>query len=209
MNRYKITDNVKLAMTHPSYKNENDVNESNQRLEFFGDAILDLIVSEYLYENVIKSEGHLTKLRAAIVKKESLSNFAKKIKLHDKIKVGKCEDVMKESVLADAFEALIAAIYLDNGYEYTREFLLDNFSSEIEDIIKNEPIDYKSLFQEKMQKNGPCKIKYQLDRQVGKDHDKTFFVSLYVNDTLLSSASGKSKKKAEVLCAKKALENEK
>ncbi len=209
MNRYKLTKNVELAFTHPSYTNENNVDESNQRLEFFGDAILDMIISEYLYLNVNKNEGHLTRLRASIVKKESLSKFARKIQLQEKIKVGKCEDVMKESVLADAFEALIAALYLDKGYEYTKKYVFDNFKDEILEVINSDPIDYKSLFQQKMQANGPCRIRYTLDKYDGKDHDRTFYVSLYVNNKLLSSAKGKSKKKAEMLCAKKALENEK
>ncbi len=209
MNRYELSENVKLAFTHPSYTNENNVDDSNQRLEFFGDAILDMIISEYLYLSVNKNEGHLTRLRASIVKKESLSKFAKKIQLQEKIKVGKCEDVMKESVLADAFEALIAALYLDKGYEYTKQYVFDNFANEIKEILSSDPIDYKSLLQQKMQENGPCRIRYSLDKYDGKDHDRTFYVSLYVNNRLLSSAKGKSKKKAEMLCAKKALEDEK
>ncbi len=208
MNNYKITDNVKLAMTHPSYSNERGSGLSNQRLEFFGDAILDFIISEYLYLNLSNDEGYLTKIRASIVKKESLSRFARKIKLNDMLKVGKCESAMKESVLADAFEALIAALYLDNGYEFTKEFVLTNFLTDIKEIISSDSVDYKSLLQEKVQQNGPSSIKYVLDRQVGKDHDKTFYVSLYVNGQKLASADGKSKKKAEFLCAKKALENE-
>lgn len=208
MNNYIETENVKLAMTHPSYANEQGTKESNQRLEFFGDAILDLIISEYLYINVSKDEGHLTKMRASIVKKESLSRFAKKIKLQDQVKVGRCEDAMKESVLADAFEALLAALYLDHGYAFAKEFILTNFLTDIQELMKRESLDYKSLLQEKVQEKGPCSIQYVLDKQVGKDHDKTFYVSLYVNGKKVASADGKSKKKAEFSCAKKALEDE-
>ncbi len=205
---YKNSKLVNLAMTHPSYSNEYGLKFTNQRLEFLGDAILDLIIGEYLYNTYDGNEGDLTQLRAAIVKKDTLSKFAKKININHKLKLGKSENSLNDSILADAFEALIAAIYIENGYDYAVEFIFTNFKTDIEKIIKSKPSDYKSMFQEKMHKKGMLNIEYRLDKEVGKDHDKTFYISLIVDGKLMSKAYGKSKKKAEIMCAKKALENE-
>ncbi len=162
-----------------------------------------------MYLNVSKDEGHLTKLRASIVKKESLSRFARKIKLHEKVKVGNCENAKKESVLADAFEALIAAIYLDGGIEPAKKFVLNNMDKYIDDALKGKILlDYKTHLQELIQNDKNSKIRYEIVREEGPDHCKVFYTHVFVNEKLVGKGSGKSKKESEQAAAKKALEGE-
>lgn len=200
------------ALTHSSYINEKPWLKSNERAEFLGDAIFDVIVSEYLYkkfENM--DEGNLTKMRASIVCESSLANCGRKIHIQDYLKLGKGEAMTggrnRNSIIADAMEALIGSIYLDGGLESARQFVLTAF----ETIINSENseklnFDYKTHLQEILQKNGDVDISYVLDHEEGPDHDKTFYVKLFFNGTLIGQGSGQNKKSAEQKAAKKALE---
>lgn len=202
------------AMTHSSHANENRKTQehSNERLEFLGDAVLGLICGQYLFEAYPKmEEGELSKLRAALVCEKSLYSFAQKIDLGNEILLGKGEEAGggrdRASVLADAFEALLAAIYLDGGLENTREFILPFLIKEAEKTIKVEGTsDYKTALQEIIQKNKEETLTYKLARESGPDHDKFFEVELLINSNVIARGTGKSKRQAEQDAARQALE---
>ncbi len=194
------------ALTHPSYAHEhNQGKKHNQRLEFLGDAVFDLILSEFLYNNYSYSEGEMTKLRANYVCERALCVYAKELGLDHYIKAGKGEiNNLKDAVIADAFEAFVAAIYLDLGYEATAEF----FEKHISEIVESKRFsfeDYKSTLQELVQSDKRT-LEYRLIKQEGPSHDPTFFIDVYMDDILLGSGVGKSKKIAEQTAAKIALE---
>ena len=202
---------LELAMSHTSYANETKGKESNERIEYLGDAVLELISSEYIYKTYPKlPEGEMTKTRAYAVCEDSLAIVANRYSFSDFLRVGKCE-VMSEgryraSILADAVEATIGAIYLDGGYESAKKFILPNLIPQIEEYIKNGNKDYKTQLQEKLQVNGEVKIEYRLISEKGPDHAKTFEVEVYCNNDLLGAGEGKSKKDAEMNAAKVALD---
>lgn len=199
------------ALTHSSYSNENKKFEFNERLEFLGDSVLSIVVSDYLFneENDLP-EGELTKLRANIVCEESLSEVATDIKLGKYMLLGKGEEATggreRISILADAFEAVIAAIYLDGGIENARKFVL-NYMEEIIDNSRNGNIfrDYKTHLQEVLQGKGESNIWYKLIQEKGPDHNKRFVMQVGLNEGVLGTGEGKSKKEAEQLAAKLAL----
>lgn len=199
------------ALTHTSYANEHHVN-SNEKLEFLGDSILEFISSKYLYNKYPKlKEGELTKLRAMVVCEDSLYEVAKKHNISKYIKVGHSESIHggqnKPTILADSIEALIAAIYFDGGLEMAEEFILINLENAIEIASKNVgQKDYKTVLQEKLQKNGDIHLEYKIIDENGPDHDKTFTAEVFLNNQSLATGSGKSKKHAEMQAAKKALE---
>ena len=207
---------LKMALTHKSYTFENIKNndiEYNERIEFLGDAILEHIISELLYNNKNKfSEGDMSKKRASIVCETSLSNAMKRINAQDYILLGKCETStngkMKDAILADAFEAVLGAIYLDAGYEIARDTVLNLLDKEIKLGINSDTlnVDYKTKLQEKLQKNGNVKIEYKLVKEEGPEHEKVFTIDLYFNDKKIGEGVGKSKKHAEQNAAKYALE---
>lgn len=204
---------LKVALTHSSYANENRTKKIpfNERLEFLGDSVLSLVVSRYLFENYPKmAEGKLTKIRAAVVCERSLWECALNIELGKYLILGKGEERMggrtRMSILADAFEALIAAIYLDSSLETVREWVLGQLYETIVDASKGKMFkDYKTDFQETMQKNGDVEIKYEVVNESGPDHDKMFVVNVYLNKTLMGTGEGTSKKKAEQMAAQNAL----
>lgn len=203
---------LELAMSHTSYANELKGKESNERIEYLGDAVLELISSEYIYKTYPKlPEGEMTKTRAYAVCEDSLAIVANKYSFSDFLRVGKCESMTngkyRNSILADAVEATIGAIYLDGGYEKARDFILPNIIPQIEEYIKNGNRDYKTQLQERLQVHGEVKIEYRLVGEKGPDHAKTFDVEVYCNQILLGSGEGKSKKDAEMNAAKVALEN--
>lgn len=203
---------LKNALTHSSYANEvrNGIT-SNERLEFLGDSVLSIIVSDYIFNNFPKlPEGELTKLRASLVCEKSLCGFSRELDLGKYLLLGKGEEKgggrERDSILADAFEAVLAAMYLDGGYEIARNHALRFVLREIEhpedDVFK----DYKTVLQEIIQRNPEETVSYLLVDQTGPDHNKIFTVEVKLNSNTIGKGSGKSKKQAEQMAAKQALE---
>ena len=180
---------IQTAFTHSSYAKQFKESQYNERLEFLGDSVLQLTITEYLFSNYKnKLEGELTRLRSLIVCENSLYNVA------------------RISIQADAVEAIIAAIYLDKGLEVAKEFILTNFNDIIKKAIDNKIIlDFKTKLQEYLQKDGDIDINYELYKHEGPPHRRKFFVNLYVEGKLLGSGEGYSKKEAEQNAAKEAL----
>ena len=202
------------SLTHSSYVNENKMKnyENNERLEFLGDVVLSLIVSEYLYHRFLRfPEGDLTKRRATVVCESSLAFAARKISLGDYLLLGKGEEITggrnRDSILADAFEALIGAIYLDGGLVSAKKFLIDSFEEEVIYAISkgNLFIDYKTYLQEVLQKTTKAKIEYIVEKEVGPDHNKKFYMNVIVENKIIGKGIGRNKKEAEQMAAKQAL----
>ena len=202
---------LQRALTHSSYANEaKEKLESNERLEFLGDAVLSLVVSEYIFKRYHLDEGDLTKIRASIVCEKSLFLFAREINLGEELFLGKGEEQMggrnRPSVVSDGFEALIAAIYLDGGLQATADFIL-RFAREQLEVSTQTPtfVDYKTKLQEIIQKNPEERVSYVLVLEEGPDHDKRFEVEVRLNSNVIGRGAGRSKKEAEQLAAKEAL----
>jgi len=204
---FSDTQLLQRALVHSSAESEN-----NQRLEFLGDAVLELIVSEHLYRGFSQyEEGRLTKIRAAIVTESALAQAAGKIDLGAYLQFGKGEQMShgneKPSILADAVEALIGAVYLDGGYGKAREFALSLLDEVIVEALSGKGfLNYKSALQEYYSKNGTMDLRYVVCREEGPQHDKVFHIKLYKGKQEIAAGSGKSKKQAEQDAAKKALE---
>lgn len=203
------------ALTHSSFCREHAVEtrDNNERLEFLGDAFFDAIISVELYKRLERvDEGKLTKTRALIVCEKSLATVAQKLKIGEYLNMGKGEEHSggrhRESIMADAVEAVIGAIYLDGGYEEAARFVAREFKATIVDALSGKLFtDYKTQVQEALQKRGQrTSISYHLDKEEGPDHDKTFYVHLVCNGKTLGNGSGKSKKEAEQNAAKATLE---
>lgn len=203
------------ALTHSSYCREHAVEtkNNNERLEFLGDAFFDAIISVELYNRLTQvDEGKLTKTRALIVCEKSLAQIARRLGIGDYLNMGKGEELSggrhRESILADAVEAVIGAIYIDSGYEEAARFVSREFADTIDNAVAGKLFtDYKTQVQEALQKRGrKTVISYHLDKETGPDHDKTFYVHLVCNGKTLGSGSGKSKKEAEQKAAKATLE---
>lgn len=209
---YEFKDKALLqrALTHSSYANEHHhEKQDNERLEFLGDSVLGFITAEYLFKNHKDlPEGELTKLRAYAVCEKSLFGFAKEIRLGDFIELSNGEEKTggreRPSVLSDAFEALIAAIYIDAGIDTAREFVLEF----IEPCLNEKPNfkDYKTTLQEVIQKNHGDVLSYVLVEESGPDHDKCFKVEAHLNSNVIGTGIAGSKKKAEQEAARQALE---
>lgn len=202
---------IHQALTHSSYANERKhPNGSNERLEFLGDSVLSIVVSDYLYKNLNVAEGQLTKIRASLVCEKSLHIFAMKIHLGDFLLLGKGEENtggrQRPSILADAFEAVIAAIYLDGGMEAAAKHILRFMPEDITHAAQPVFSDFKTVLQEVVQKNPEEKVEYVLIGEEGPDHDKRFVVEVCLNSQVIGKGSGRSKKEAEQLAAKEALE---
>ena len=210
--KFKNLELLKTALTHTSYAHENKV-ESNEKLEFLGDSILEFVTSNYLYNNYRKlKEGEMTKVRASVVCEASLYKIAKQHKFSEYLYIGKSEQQSKgnekPAILADSVEAVIAAIYLDGGLEPACKFIIENLKDEI--AIATQHVgekDYKTMLQEKLQEHGNVKITYKIIKETGPDHNKTFEAEVELNGKELAKGKGKSKKLAEMSAAKKALEN--
>ena len=200
------------ALTHTSYAYEHGV-ESNEKLEFLGDSILEFVSSIYLFENYSNlKEGEMTKVRATVVCEKSLYKVAKMHNFSDFLYLGKSERQSggedRPAILADSVEAVIAAMYLDGGIQVAEKFIIENLKDEIEIASKNVgQKDYKTVLQEKLQQHGEVEIKYTILREIGPDHDKTFEAQVECNHKKLAVGIGKSKKQAEMEAARKALEN--
>ena len=210
--KFKDQELLKKALTHTSYAYEHNV-ESNEKLEFLGDSILEFISSIYLYKNYPKlKEGEMTKVRATVVCEKSLYKVAKKHNFSDFLYLGKSERLSggenRPAILADSVEAIIAAVYLDGGLEEARRFIEENLKDEIEIASKHVgQKDYKTVLQEKLQEHGEVKIVYTIINEKGPDHDKIFEAEVECNGKQLAVGTGKSKKQAEMQAAKKALES--
>ena len=206
--------NIKIldtALTHSSYANQKKDVEYNERLEFLGDSVLQLSISEYLYLNYIdKTEGELTKMRALIVCENSLHEIARGWDLGKYIKMSKGEELTggrtRVSILADCVEAIIAAIYIDAGIEVAKKFILTNFNTMINKAIKNEIIlDYKTKLQELIQQQENSVISYNLIGFEGPPHRRKFFTEVSINDKVSGKGVGFTKKESEQNAAKEAL----
>lgn len=212
---FKNTNYLKTALSHTSHVNEHRKSklQSNERQEFLGDAVLELIVTDYLFrKNPDLPEGVLTKIRSVIVCEKTLSQFADEISLGEFLLLGNGEESAggrhKPSILADAFEALIAAIYLDANFEMARQFVekfVRKFMKEKREESTDSFTDYKTMLQEIVQKNPTERISYSLVSEEGPDHNKRFTIELLLNNNVISRATSKSKKAAEQLAAKEAL----
>ena len=212
--KYKFTNKnlLEQAFIHKSYAYENQV-ESNEKLEFLGDSILEFISSKYIYENYPNlKEGEMTKVRATVVCEDSLYKVAKKHNFSDFLYLGKSQmhtgENKRPAILADSVEALIAAIYLDSGIEEAKKFIIENLKEEIEYASKHVGTkDYKTVLQEKLQEHGDVKIKYEIINEFGPDHNKSFEAQVSCDGKILAKGKGRSKKEAHMQAAKKALEN--
>lgn len=207
---FKNKELLKTALTHTSYAYENKV-DSNERLEYLGDSILEFVSSKYLFENFDKlSEGEMTKVRAYSVCEDSLYKIAEKHNFSDFLYLGRSEKMsnsIKKALIADSVEAVIAAIYLDGGLEPAEKFILENIKEQVEFARKNVGMkDYKTVLQEELQKNGEVLIKYNLVKEEGPDHAKIFTIDVECDGKKLAQGVGKSKKKAEMEAARIALE---
>lgn len=205
---FKDKDLLRLALTHSSYSNEKGSHKNNERLEFLGDSVLGFITAEYLFRELKQTpEGQLTKVRANAVCEKTLAKFAAQISLGDFLYLGKGEALTggreRPSVLSDAFEAVIAAIYLDGGIDEAKKFVLRFVSTTEKDAA--EVTDYKTMLQEVIQKNPEENLRYELVAESGPAHLKTFTVEVHLNSNCIGTGEGHSKKKAEQAAAKEAL----
>ena len=208
---FKNKELLENALRHTSYAYEHN-KESNEKLEYLGDSILEFISSKYLF-NTYKNlrEGEMTKVRAAVVCEDSLYKIATKHNFSDFLYLGKSEILnngrYSKAILADSVEAVIAAMYLDSDINQVEKFIIDNLKEPIEIATKNVGNkDYKTVLQEKLQIHGNVNIKYTIIKEEGPDHDKTFESKVEVNGKQIGLGTGKSKKASEMMAAKKALE---
>lgn len=202
------------AFVHRSYINENKQSglSHNERLEFLGDAVLELVITDFLYKKYPdKKEGDLTAYRSSLVNADTCAEIAMKLGMGDYLLLSKGESKdtgrARQYILANALEALIGAIYLDQGYDAAKDFIEKNFTPMIESIISaGSHVDAKSLFQEKAQEFDGITPAYKTVKESGPDHDKKFTVGVYVGKELVATGEGESKQDAEQMAAKKALE---
>jgi len=201
------------ALTHTSYANEckSSIIMHNERLEFLGDAVLDLVVSKYLFCQLPNlPEGELTKARAVVVCEPALARCGARLGIGEYLFLGKGEASSggreRTSIIADAFEAIIGAIYLDSGFDHAAAFVLAQLKTDLLVVERGEYVkDYKTLLQEVVQKNNDSKILYEIIEESGPDHHKMFKVAVVVNAKQLGIGLGRSKKEAEQLAANQAL----
>ncbi len=201
---------LELAFTHSSYANEQKKLNSNERLEFLGDSVLSLVVTEFIYKKLPEiDEGNLSKLRALLVCETNLSKKSARLELGNQLKLSHGEESSggrkRTSILADTFEALIGAIYLDGGLDCARKFIMTFVLNDFDEIYNSDALDYKSRLQEFAQKKG-YEITYEVIKETGPDHDKTFYMQAVMNESLVGKGMGKTKKEAEQNAAKEALD---
>lgn len=205
---------LETALTHSSYANENNmhISKCNERLEFLGDTVINLVVSQYLYNKYpFYPEGELTKIRAKVVCERSLAYAARNIDLGKYLFLGKGEEStggrQRDSILADASESVTGAIFLDSNFDTVNEFLLTNFESDIVQAVAKGDlfIDYKTELQEKIQKVSRGKLEYIVAKEEGPDHNKLFYMDVCIDNQPIGSGIGRNKKDAEQMAAKEAL----
>jgi ribonuclease-3 len=210
--KFKDKNIFKQALVHRSYLNEHpefNLNH-NERLEFLGDAVIELIVTKFLYYNFNNSEGELTSFRSSLVNTKTLAKIAKKINLDEYLFLSKGESKSlgraREAILANTFEALIGSIYFDQGFKKAEEFIKKNLIPELKNILRNKTYkDPKSEFQEFIQNKLKITPHYKIIKQSGPDHAKIFVVGLFLNEKLITQGKGKNKHDAEIQAAEKAL----
>ncbi|MBU5590847.1 ribonuclease III [Clostridium sp. MSJ-4] len=201
------------AITHSSYANQFKNITYNERLEFLGDSVLQLCITEYLFNNYReKSEGQLTKLRSLIVCENSLYEIALGWNVGKYMRMSRGEELTggreRVSIQADCVEAIIAAVYLDKGIEYVKEFIIKNFKNTIVKAINQEIIlDYKTTLQETLQKNGEVEIEYELVKYEGPPHRRKFYTRVVIDERVMGEGAGYSKKESEQNSAREALLN--
>ena len=197
---------LRIALTHTSFANESKVPTThNERLEFLGDSVLSVVVADHLFHQSKRPEGELSRMRASLVSEEALFQFAEEIQLGEYLRLGHGEELgggrTRPSVVSDAFEAVIAALYLDGGFEVARNFIMPFITEG-----KTAEEDYKTRLQEVVQQSPDAALRYEVVGETGPDHDKKFTVSVWRNGTHLADGIGRSKMAAELNAAKKALE---
>lgn len=206
---FKNKELLTTALTHSSYGNENHC-KHNERLEFLGDSVLSVIVSDYLFKNMPSvNEGELSKIRASLVCEQSLAELAVKMKIGERLRLGRGEESTggrkRASILSDAFEAILAAIYLDSDMETARGWLLDTMSSALKLALEGKTYhDYKTILQETIQKQGG-RVTYEIVSETGPDHHKDFVAEVLINNEKKAVGEGVNKKDAEQNAAKQAL----
>jgi len=211
--KFNNLDLLQEALTHRSYLNENrgyKLNH-NERLEFLGDAVLELVVTDYLYKNYSNPEGELTAWRAALVNGEMLAKVAGNLGVEKYLLMSKGETKdtgrARQYLLANAMEAIIGAIYLDQGYNAAEKFILENIIVNLDKVLKEKSyMDSKSYFQEKAQENVKITPSYRVIKEWGPDHNKHFIVGVYLDEELVAEGEGVSKQDAQREAAKKGLE---
>lgn len=203
---------LQTALTHRSYLNEHrkSVKEHNERLEFLGDAVLELIVTEYLFHEYDEAEGVLTNWRSALVRTESLSEAAHILGIEAYLRLSRGEkrgsQRARDQILANAFEAVIGALYLDQGYEAAKSFVTANILSKLDHILEQDTWrDAKSLLQEKAQSTEGVTPNYKVTDEEGPDHDKKFTIGVYIGEELRGQGQGPSKQSAQQKAAEEAL----
>jgi ribonuclease III len=202
--RFRNLELLNLAFSHRSFAHESDGHiDSNERLEFLGDSVLGLVVTEYLYHVLAdKNEGDLAKIKSFVVSEDSLSMLATKIRVDNYILIGKGEEYSggrsKKTLLADALEAIIGAYYIDAGYAPAQDFILSLLVPEIDKVVQDKhKRDYKSLLQEMVQKRFKSYPRYLVVEKMGPDHDRTFVVEVIIHNKNYGKGEGKNKKEAE------------
>lgn len=211
---FKKIELLNSALTHVSYANEKGkIFDDNERLEFLGDAVLELASSDYLFEKFAElTEGELTRTRASVVCQQTLAKLAQKLEIGKLLLLGHGEDASggrtRTTNLEDTFEAIIGAIYLDSGWEVAKNYVVRQLAPEFEKIRhgKKNTIDFKTRLQEFIQKNSSSKIEYVELSATGPDHMKTFEIAAKIDDKIFGKGTGKSKKLAEQMAAQKTLE---
>lgn len=203
---------MEIALTHSSYAHENGISEYNEKIEFLGDAVLELISSEYIYSNHSNlSEGEMTKARAFAVCEEALAEVANRYGFSDFLRVGRCENKVegryRNSILADSVEAVIGAIYLDSGIDSARTFIIADIERKLKEYVEVGNKDYKTQLQELLQVNGDVLIEYKIVKEEGPEHAKKFTAEVFCNGKLLGTGTGKNKKESEMDAAKLAIRN--
>jgi ribonuclease-3 len=210
---FKDTELLKQAFTHRSYLNEHKGSkmEHNERLEFLGDAVLELVVTDFLYKKFPKkSEGELTAYRSALVNSTTLATVAEKLNMNSFLLLSKGESKdtgrARQFILANTFESVLGSIYLDQGYAVSEKFVAENLFPMLDEILHTKSfIDAKSQFQEKAQEKVGITPSYKLVKETGPDHGKVFTVGVYIDGEMIATGDGKSKQDAEQEAAKKAL----
>jgi ribonuclease III len=205
---------LKIALTHKSYLSfrgrDKTAKEHNERMEFLGDAVLELVVTSYLYNNYSKNEGYMTSLRSSLVNYKIMGEIGNSLGLDQQILLSAGEKAelgkARLTIVADCLEAIIGAIYIDGGYDCASEFIHKFIIIKAEDIIRSESFrDAKTELQEYTQKHLKLSPIYQVLSTEGKDHDKTFYIAVYLGEQMYGEGNGKSKQDAETICASKAL----